>query len=223
MTCGTGTVKAETGVASDSGTVAITDLGQVLERDGAHELRSRLYLIRHAILFRRRTAGAAYRTGCILFAMPLHKAVSAVVRVPQPESKQRRPPFRRRWRAVSRVSRRRQFRRNPAPSCRASNLRARRQSRKSPSRRSSIPAAATLSPTSRTQAADQPDDLATSVITASELQTYFARLSQELDDDTKGSPMNKRITTAPVATMVCALTLGLAGCEGQVPQTVARR
>jgi hypothetical protein len=34
---------------------------------------------------------------------------------------------------------------------------------------------------------DQPDDSATSVITASELQTYFARLSQESDDDTKGS------------------------------------
>ena len=33
--------------------------------------------------------------------------------------------------------------------------------------------------------------------------------------------MNKRITTALAATMVCALTLGLAGCEGQVPQTVA--
>lgn len=33
--------------------------------------------------------------------------------------------------------------------------------------------------------------------------------------------MNKRITTATAATMVCALTLGLAGCEGQVPQTVA--
>ena len=37
------------------------------------------------------------------------------------------------------------------------------------------------------QAMDQPDDSATSVITASELQTYFARLSQESDDDTKGS------------------------------------
>ena len=33
--------------------------------------------------------------------------------------------------------------------------------------------------------------------------------------------MNKRITTALAATMVCALTFGLAGCEGQVPQTVA--
>ena len=59
-------------------------------------------------------------------------------------------------------------------------VRTRRQSRKSRSRN-------LVADQQNAQAMDQPDDSATSVITASELQTYFARLSQESDDDTKGS------------------------------------
>ena len=138
VTCGTGTVKAETKVASDSGTVAIIDLGK------SSNATVHMNWVRQTLPD---------------FAMPFYFAgglLALLAVLAASKSRQRRSPFRRRWRAVSRVSRRRSVSsRNPSaavmPRIVGNPVRARRQSRKSPSRRSSIPAAATLSPTSRTR------------------------------------------------------------------------
>ena len=172
VTCGTGTVKAETKVASDSGTVAIIDLGK------SSNATVRMNWVRQTLPD---------------FAMPPHKRRKRVVSGSAAEKQAEEV-------AVSQAVAGSVASLKAAVSFKPKSKRRRHAAHRgkpgagTPAK-PEISQPKVVDPGSRNlvadqqnaQAMDQPDDSATSVITASELQTYFARLSQESDDDTKGS------------------------------------
>ena len=193
VTCGTGTVKAETKVASDSGTVAIIDLGKSSNATvHMNWVRQTLPDFAMPFYFAGGLLALLAVLAASLFAMPPHKRRKRVVSGSAAEKQAEEV-------AVSQAVAGSVASLKAAVSFKPKSKRRRHaahrgkpgagtpQSRKSPSRRSSIPAATTLSPTSRTHRPWTSPTIRESVITASELQTYFARLSQESDDDTKGS------------------------------------
>ena len=157
VTCGTGTVKAETKVASDSGTVAIIDLGKSSNATvRMNWVRQTLPDFAMPFYFAGGLLALLAVLAASLFAMPPHKRRKRVVSGSAAEKQAEEVAVSQAVAAVSRVSRRRSVSsRNLSaavmPRIVGNPVRARRQSRKSPSRRSSIPAAATLSPTSRTR------------------------------------------------------------------------
>ena len=182
VTCGTGTVKAETKVASDSGTVAIIDLGKSSNatvrmnwvRQTLPDFAMPFYFAGRKLLALLAVLAAS------LFAMPPHKRRKRVVSGSAAEKQAEevavsqavagsvaslkaavsfKPKSKRRRHAAHRVE---------------TPVRARRQSRKSPPPKVVDPGSRNLvADQQNAQAMDQPDDSATSVITASELQDVF--------------------------------------------------
>lgn len=157
VTCGTGTVKAETKVASDSGTVAIIDLGKSSNATvRMNWVRQTLPDFAMPFYFAGGLLALLAVLAASLFAMPPHKRRKRVVSGSAAEKQTEEV-------AVSQavagsvaslkaaVSFKPKSSAAVMPRIVGNPVRARRQSRKSPSRRSSIPAAATLSPTSRTR------------------------------------------------------------------------
>ena len=194
VTCGTGTVKAETKVASDSGTVAIIDLGKSSNATvRMNWVRQTLPDFAMPFYFAGGLLALLAVLAASLFAMPPHKRRKRVVSGSAAEKQTEEV-------AVSQAVAGSVASLKAAVSFKPKSKRRRHAAHRgkpgagTPAK-PEISQPKVVDPGSRNlvadqqnaQAMDQPDDSATSVITASELQTYFARLSQESDDDTKGS------------------------------------
>ncbi|WP_343004251.1 hypothetical protein [Bifidobacterium bifidum] len=194
VTCGTGTVKAETKVASDSGTVAIIDLGKSSNATvHMNWVRQTLPDFAMPFYFAGGLLALLAVLAASLFAMPPHKRRKRVVSGSAAEKQAEEV-------AVSQAVAGSVASLKAAVSFKPKSKRRRHAAHRgkpgagAPTK-PEISQPKVVDPGSRNlvadqqnaQAMDQPDDSATSVITASELQTYFARLSQESDDDTKGS------------------------------------
>ena len=194
VTCGTGTVKTETKVASDSGTVAIIDLGKSSNATvRMNWVRQTLPDFAMPFYFAGGLLALLAVLAASLFAMPPHKRRKRVVSGSAAEKQAEEI-------AVSQAVAGSVASLKAAVSFKPKSKRRRHAAHRgkpgagTPAK-PEISQPKVVDPGSRNlvadqqnaQAMDQPDDSATSVITASELQTYFARLSQESDDDTKGS------------------------------------